>query len=226
MVNAGGSLQPTLRRDHRHIAARLLAVSTRATAQLIALKGTSPALTYSWTQLQYHVVSSFKIPSGVENIAATTLRFEFEKLVLRPPAIALTMASATSASPPAQIHRRTESNEDADSWQCIDSNPESIFFPSPASGVGSMNSWVIGSYSNNVERSPQGMSPLQLETDFQNVFSTSFPEQANTSTMLTSRTSSQYTEGLKDHGSVPGQDFLFAEPFDSTSFFALARVLY
>ncbi|KAH8203352.1 hypothetical protein TruAng_002447 [Truncatella angustata] len=133
------------------------------------------------------------------------------------------MASVASASPSAQSHRRTESNEDSDSWQYIGSNvgsnPASVFSPSPVSGAGSMNSWVIPRYPNHVERSPQGMSPLDLNTESQTAFSTSFPDQ--TATSLKPNAGGLNTQFI---GSVPGgteqfapdPDFLFQEPFDNT----------
>lgn len=127
------------------------------------------------------------------------------------------MASTASASPSAHSHRRTESGEDSDSWQQISSNEASIFFPSPASGSGSMNSWVVGSYPANVERSPQGMSPLQLDKDSQNMFSFSFPDQPEASFVAaTSVTNNQFTSEsyLGQQQLVTDQDFMFSGAFD------------
>lgn len=123
------------------------------------------------------------------------------------------MASVASASPSAHSHRRTESNEDSDSWQQVSSNPASVFFPSP--GSGSMASWMMSGYPNNIERSPQGMSPLHLDhldTDSQNVYAGSFP--GSSENVLLGSADELLDPFAETQQFVPDQDFMFSGPFD------------
>ncbi|ETS80591.1 hypothetical protein PFICI_08120 [Pestalotiopsis fici W106-1] len=127
------------------------------------------------------------------------------------------MTSVTSASPSAQSHRRTESNEDSDSWQHVSSNPASVFFPSPGSGAGSMGSWMMAGYPNNIERSPQGMSPLHLDTDSKNTYSGSFP---GSSENVLLATADDLLDSLthdieRNQQFVPNQDFMYSGAFDA-----------
>ncbi|KAK9416210.1 hypothetical protein SUNI508_09790 [Seiridium unicorne] len=130
------------------------------------------------------------------------------------------MASVASASPSAHSHRRTESTEDSDSWQYLGSNPASVFFPSPASGAESMTSWVMGGYPNQTERSPQGMSPLHLDTESQNMFSGSFPDQSGASLMgTTSGVDNQFASnyGGNQQEFNQDQDFMFSGSFGNSA---------
>jgi hypothetical protein len=83
-----------------------------------------------------------------------------------------------------------------------------------------MNSWVMGGYPNHIERSPQGMSPLHLDADSQNVFSSSFPDQPNASLMgaaasgVTNQFAGSYAGDQQQF--VPDHSFMFSGPFDSS----------
>ncbi|KAK6216185.1 hypothetical protein LQW54_003759 [Pestalotiopsis sp. IQ-011] len=123
------------------------------------------------------------------------------------------MTSIASASPSAHSHRRTESNEDSDSWQHVGSNPASVVFPSPG---GSLGSWVIPGYSNYIEPSPQGMSPLDIDEDPQNILSGSFPGRSDAALSATMGGPNDPFAYNSDGNQsfIPDQDFIFSEAFD------------
>lgn len=123
------------------------------------------------------------------------------------------MTSIASASPSAHGHRRTESNEDSDSWQHVGSNPASVFFPSPG---GSLGSWVVPGYANYIEPSPQGMSPLDIDEDPQNILSGSFPSRSDAALSATmGGPNDPFTYNSDGNQSfMPDQDFMFSEAFD------------
>jgi hypothetical protein len=123
------------------------------------------------------------------------------------------MASVASASPSGNSYQRAESTDDSDSWQYIDSNPASVFFPSPVSG--SLNSWGVVGYPNQVEQSPPAVSPLQLDPDHQHVYSTSFQDSQDTSMMATTGIDNQFMATFAgDQQFMPGQEFMFQDNFN------------
>ncbi|KAI0128954.1 hypothetical protein BJ170DRAFT_354866 [Xylariales sp. AK1849] len=126
------------------------------------------------------------------------------------------MASVASVSPSRRRFQRAESTEDTDSWQYIDSNPASVFFPSPVSG--SMHSWAIGGYPSSVERSPAAVSPLHLDSDQHSAFSTSFPDQSNPSMMVTTGDEEIENHFMAsfpgDQQFISGQEFMYSDQYN------------
>ncbi|KAI0025006.1 hypothetical protein F4780DRAFT_724040 [Xylariomycetidae sp. FL0641] len=127
------------------------------------------------------------------------------------------MASVTSASPPS-VHgfNRSDSADDSDSWQYVESNPSSSvgFIPSPASS--SMHSWAIVGYPAQVQPSPTAMSPLHLDHEHSHGHPppTSFPDQhADASSMMAGAGAENQLMSAYDEQQILGQqDFMFAEP--------------
>lgn len=133
------------------------------------------------------------------------------------------MASVASASPSGHSYQRDESNEDSESWQYVDSNPASVFFPSPGSSSMNSTGWVVGGYPN-VERSPAAVSPLQLD-DSQIAYSAppSFPDQQSDPASIMAAASGidnpflSSFPGDQQSQFITDQDFLFPGPFDRMS---------
>lgn len=91
------------------------------------------------------------------------------------------MASVCSTSPSGNNFPRGESDSE---WEQIESNPASSvgFYNSPSSG--SLNSWGMVGYPNQVQPSPPAASPLNLDTDpSQHGYATSYPDQRDSSVM-------------------------------------------
>lgn len=123
------------------------------------------------------------------------------------------MASIASASPSGNSYQRAESTDDSDSWQYIDSNPASVFFPSPVSG--SLNSWGVVGYPNQVGQSPPAVSPLQLDPDHQHAYSASFQESQDTSMMANTGIDNPFMASFPgDQQFIPGQEFMFQDNFN------------
>ncbi|KAI1074488.1 hypothetical protein F5B20DRAFT_436179 [Whalleya microplaca] len=122
------------------------------------------------------------------------------------------MASVASASPHSFHH--SESADDSDSWQYVESNPSSIgFMPSPASS--SMNSWGIVGYPNQIRASPVAMSPLQLDHEHPHgIPPTSYPGHTDAPMMTSAGVESQLMPAFDEHNFITGQD-LFNESLTS-----------
>ncbi|KAH8673554.1 hypothetical protein BX600DRAFT_508805 [Xylariales sp. PMI_506] len=128
------------------------------------------------------------------------------------------MASVSSASPSAHSYPRAGSSDETDSWQHVDSDPASVFFPSPASGSGSLAGWAVVGYTNQAENPPAAVSPLQLDADpIRQAFPTSFPGQADPSMLIpTTSMETQLMGGFSpDQQLMMGQDFMFTNQLNS-----------
>jgi hypothetical protein len=78
-----------------------------------------------------------------------------------------------------------------------------------------MASWMMSGYPNNIERSPQGMSPLHLDhldTDSQNVYAGSFP--GSSENVLLGSADELLDPFAETQQFVPDQDFMFSGAFD------------
>lgn len=127
------------------------------------------------------------------------------------------MASVASASPSSRhSFPLMDSGDDSDSWQYVESNPASVgFMPSPASS--SMNSWGIVGYPNQVQPSPNAMSPLQLDHDQSRAAApaTSFSDHATEASMIASAgVESQLLPSFDEQQQyMADQELMLNEPF-------------
>ncbi|KAI2618638.1 hypothetical protein GGS26DRAFT_345042 [Hypomontagnella submonticulosa] len=131
------------------------------------------------------------------------------------------MASVASASPSSRhSFPLMDSGDDSDSWQYVESNPASVgFMPSPASS--SMNSWGIVGYPNQVQPSPNAMSPLQLDHDQSRAAApaTSFSDHATEASMIASAgVESQLLPSFDEQQQyMADQELMLNEPFTGES---------
>jgi hypothetical protein len=80
-----------------------------------------------------------------------------------------------------------------------------------------MNSWLMGVYPNQIEHSPQGMSPLHLDVDSDTVFPIRIPEQTSAALPVnTGDVDNHFASSYAGNPQqlVPGQNFMFAGPLD------------
>lgn len=136
------------------------------------------------------------------------------------------MASVASASPSGSSFQHPDSADEAEAWQCIESNPGSVaFFPSPASG--SLNSWGLVGYPDQLEHSspgPAAVSPLQLNDQQrlpqrqqqQQVYSDSYTDQANASLLASAGMEGQFLTSLPSDAQLAaaGQDIMFNDQYN------------
>ncbi|KAI1419337.1 hypothetical protein F5Y12DRAFT_264999 [Xylaria sp. FL1777] len=116
------------------------------------------------------------------------------------------MASVASASPSQPDFLRTNSTEDTDSWQYVESNsPPSGYIPSPGS---SFNGWGIIGYPNHLGASPTTMSPLQPPT--------SHPNPQNSANITAENSENQLLSILGGQQLVAGHETFFPDLLDST----------
>ncbi|RYP92268.1 hypothetical protein DL770_001581 [Monosporascus sp. CRB-9-2] len=123
------------------------------------------------------------------------------------------MASVCSASPSGQSFPRGESESE---WEQIESNPASSvgFYPSPSSG--SLGSWGIVGYSNQVQPSPPAASPLNLDADAQHGYPTSFPDQSDRSVMSSTGIDEQYLAASDGQQLLASHGFFLQDQFASS----------
>ncbi|CAJ2506099.1 Uu.00g002290.m01.CDS01 [Anthostomella pinea] len=127
------------------------------------------------------------------------------------------MASVASASPTSRpSFHRSESADDSDSWQYVESNPSSVgFVPSPASS--SMNSWGIVGYANQLRGSPTAMSPLHLDHDQHHGLPpppTSYPDHTSTPMMPSTGVDGQLMSPFHEQRLMSSQEMMFGDPLN------------
>ncbi|KAI1121103.1 hypothetical protein F5Y10DRAFT_257024 [Nemania abortiva] len=117
------------------------------------------------------------------------------------------MASVASASPSGQGFLCTNSTEDTDSWQYVDTNsPLTGYIPSPSS---SCNGWGIIGYPNHLGASPTtAMSPLPPPT--------SHPNQQNTVNTTAGDTGNQLLSLFDHQQFMENHEFMFSDLLGST----------
>lgn len=122
------------------------------------------------------------------------------------------MASVCSASPSGNSFHRGESDSE---WEQIESNPASSvgFLPSPSSG--SMASWGMVGYPNQVQPSPPAVSPLNLDADTQNSYAGSFPEQPDPSMMASTSIEEQYLASFDGQQLLANNGMFFQDQLNS-----------
>ncbi|KAI0382991.1 hypothetical protein F5Y04DRAFT_37171 [Hypomontagnella monticulosa] len=136
------------------------------------------------------------------------------------------MASVASASPSSRhSFPLMDSGDDSDSWQYVESNPASVgFMPSPASS--SMNSWGVVGYPNQMQASPNAMSPLQLDHDQSRAAApaTSYSDHATDASVIASAgVETQLLSSFDEQQYMPDQELILNEPFtemDMTQYYS------
>lgn len=125
------------------------------------------------------------------------------------------MASIASASPSSHSFQGgAESGDDSESWQYLDSNAASVgFFPSPASG--SLQSWGVVGYTNQLGQSPPAVSPLRLDID-QHGSSASLSDQPDLSMMIAPSFDGDFPSGFSgEQVGLGGDPSLFNDQLNS-----------
>lgn len=125
------------------------------------------------------------------------------------------MASVCSTSPSGQGFPRGESDSD---WEQIESNQASSvgFYPSPSSG--SLGSWGMVGYSNQVQPSPPAASPLNLDTDVHHGYLTSFPDRQDSSSLVSTGMDEQYLASFDGQQLLASHGMFLQDQFTSEIF--------
>lgn len=132
------------------------------------------------------------------------------------------MASVCSASPSGNSFARGESDSE---WEQLESNPASSvgFLPSPSSG--SMASWGMVGYPNQVQPSPPAASPLDLNADTTTApqtgagvgYAASFPEQHTDPSMMASTSiDEQYLASFDGQQLLASHGMFFQDQFNNS----------
>ena len=129
------------------------------------------------------------------------------------------MASVCSASPSGNSFARGESDSE---WEQLESNPASSvgFLPSPSSG--SMASWGMVGYPNQVQPSPPAASPLNLDTDTTTAqagsYAASFPDRQHSDPSMMGSTGidEQYLASFDGQQLLASHNMFFQDQFNNS----------
>ncbi|KAI1268568.1 hypothetical protein F5Y18DRAFT_375913 [Xylariaceae sp. FL1019] len=121
------------------------------------------------------------------------------------------MASVASASPNGQAFTCTDSTEDTDSWQYIETTPSPAgLLTSPANS--SLSGWGVVGYTNQLGNSPAAVSPLHLDYDHQvGRPPTSYPAQLNTSATTAEDVEAQFMSFMSAQEFEMNRDIFFSD---------------